>query len=205
MITANQWYNVAVTGNAGTRTGIRIEFDDYYALFAVAVDYGNSVITAVESNISPDTITVGARIRYSNGYWYVDVRLSVSYKEKTLDAYLYENSGWAPIETATAGSGSTLCVINYLVSLINLSNGDSLFEMINAGSDEKPVYAVVPKEFRQQRPGILSRTFVVAGGAPDDIDADNVSGGSLADLSDVEDIIGYGYGVDFYHFIIIFA
>ena len=187
MITANQWYNVAVTGNAGTRTGIRIEFDDYYALFAVAVDYGNSVITAVESNISPDTITVGARIRYSNGYWYVDVRLSVSYKEKTLDAYLYENSGWAPIETATAGSGSTLCVINYLVSLINLSNGDSLFEMINAGSDEKPVYAVVPKEFRQQRPGILSRTFVVAGGAPDDIDADNVSGGSLADLSDVED------------------
>ncbi len=187
MITANQWYNVAVTGNAGTRTGIRIEFDDYYALFAVAVDYGNSVITAVESNISPDTITVGARIRYSNGYWYVDVRLSVSYKEKTLDAYLYENSGWAPIETATAGSGSTLCVINDLVSLINLSNGDSLFEMINAGSDEKPVYAVVPKEFRQQRPGILSRTFVVAGGAPDDIDADNVSGGSLADLSDVED------------------
>ena len=163
MITANQWYNIAKTTNAGSKTGIRVELGGYYALLVVEVDFGSVVITAVESNINPNDVKVGARIRYNNGAWFADVRISKA-QDGTLTASLYNNNGWRTVAISTSTPGTTVCLINDIMSQIPTGTGESLFEIINVGTPEEPQYAVAPKAYNGQQPGIVSKTFITFGG-----------------------------------------
>ncbi len=185
MIVANQWYNIARTDTIGTRTGIRIDFGTKYAMFTVSVDYGNSVITAVESNISKEETKLSVRIRQNNNAWYIDVRMSVV-QNTTLKAALYESTGdWEAVVPNTSVAGNTICIINDLTSQITPSGVESLFEIINVGTAENPMYAVVPKKYNGADVGIISYTFMsMAGfGMPDDVPA------VVPTLSELNDVL----------------
>lgn len=164
MIISNQWYNIARTSTLGSTTGIRIEFGSHYALIAVAVDYGNVVITAVESNIGEEKIKVGARIRYNRG-WHADVRISPAIEDADLKVSVYENNGWTAVSPNTSTTGTTVCIIDDIDSLIqHTGSGDSLWEKVNIGTKEAPIWGLRPKDIDNTLVGIFSDTFVTAGG-----------------------------------------
>ncbi len=188
MIIANQWYNIAKTSTLGSTTGIRIEFGSYYALVRTAVDYGNIVITAVESNIGEEKIKVGVRIRYNRG-WFADVRISPTIDDADLKASVYENNGWTAVSPNTSTAGSTVCIINDVISqMLPSSGGESLWERVNVGTKEEPKYALVPKEYDGFKPGIVTHTFVTFGGMGSGATGEGGTGNGAVILDGLEDV-----------------
>ena len=188
MIIANQWYNIAKTSTLGSTTGIRIEFGSYYALVRTAVDYGNIVITAVESNIGEEKIKVGVRIRYNRG-WFADVRISPTIDDADLKASVYENNGWTAVSPNTSTAGSTVCIINDVISqMLPSSGGESLWERVNVGTEEEPKYALVPKEYDGFKPGIVTHTFVTFGGMGSGATGEGGTGNGAVILDGLEDV-----------------
>ena len=69
-----------------------------------------------------------------------------------------------------AREGNIILQLYDITSKYNTSTGgDSLFEIVNVGSVDTPRYAVVPKLYEGQNPGVISRTFMSFGGLGADI------------------------------------
>lgn len=72
--------------------------------------------------------------------------------------------------------------------LTDTTNQPALFERVNLGTEEEPVWGVIPKDFNGTKVGIVSNTFITAGGRKSESeDEPQGSATTLGGLVNVED------------------
>lgn len=190
MITAYKWYNVARSNTIGSSSGIKIEFGNYRILAHASVDWGNAVLTVQETNLTK-TITGSLRLRRNATSWYVDVKITKTYKDSSFTVNLYENdeNDWYTFSDNEL-SGSTVCLIEDVASVVIVEDGDKLWA-VNANGD------LYPKDKEDGSPrNIISYGGIVFGGdssSPGEGEGEGGEGtasgtiGSLSNVSDTAD------------------
>lgn len=137
MITAYKWYCIARSNTIGSSAGVKIDIKHFRILAHVSVDWGNVVLTVQETNLTED-ITGSLRLRKNGNSWYLDVKISQSYKEESIEVSLYDNDhyDWYSY-TDNELSGSTICLIEDVASVVVVQNADNLWA-VNADGDLYP-------------------------------------------------------------------
>lgn len=137
MITAYKWYCIARSNTIGSSAGVKIDIKHFRILAHVSVDWGNVVLTVQETNLTED-ITGSLRLRKNGNSWYLDVKISQSYKEESIEVSLYDNDhyDWYSY-TDNELSGSTICLIEDVASVVAVQNADNLWA-VNADGDLYP-------------------------------------------------------------------
>lgn len=180
---ANKWYCIAQTSTFDTRCSINVAFDGHDIQFSASVKYGASSINITRC-IIPDGISFSIRLRESGSQWFVDITSSAKITPVVTVA---DSEYWSSVNKPAA-EGNIILLLTDITSKYNTSSfgGDSLFELVNVGTSDVPRYAVVPKVFQGQNPGVISRTFMTFGGLGADSNEDDPSGVSyLRNLLDV--------------------
>ena len=181
---ANKWYCIAQTSTFDTRCSINVAFDGHDIQFSASVKYGASSINITRC-IIPDGISFSIRLRESGSQWFVDITSSAKI---TPVVTVSDSEYWTSVNKPAA-EGNIILLLTDITSKYNTSSfgGDSLFELVNVGTSDVPRYAVVPKVFQGQNPGVISRTFMTFGGLGADSNGeDDPSGVSyLRNLLDV--------------------
>lgn len=183
MITAYKWYCIARSNTIGSSAGVKIDIKHFRILAHVSVDWGNVVLTVQETNLTED-ITGSLRLRKNGNSWYLDVKISQSYKEESIEVSLYDNDhyDWYSY-TDNELSGSTICLIEDVASVVAVQNADNLWA-VNADGD------LYPKDKEDGTPrNIISYGGISFGGnsaAGGDGEGDEEGeGGTIGSLSNV--------------------
>ena len=183
MITAYKWYCIARSNTIGSAAGIKIDIKHFRILAHVSVDWGNVVLTVQETNLTED-ITGSLRLRKNGNSWYLDVKISQSYKEESIEVSLYDNDhyDWYSY-TDNELSGSTICLIEDVASVVVVQNADNLWA-VNADGD------LYPKDKEDGTPrNIISYGGISFGGnsaaGGDGEGEEEGEGGTIGSLSNV--------------------
>lgn len=183
MITAYKWYCIARSNTIGSSAGVKIDIKHFRILAHVSVDWGNVVLTVQETNLTED-ITGSLRLRKYGNSWYLDVKISQSYKEESIEVSLYDNDhyDWYSY-TDNELSGSTICLIEDVASVVVVQNADNLWA-VNADGD------LYPKDKEDGTPrNIISYGGISFGGnsaaGGDGEGEEEGEGGTIGSLSNV--------------------
>lgn len=158
---ANRWYCIAQTTTFDSKCGISVNFEGGSIIFTASVRFGSSSLNIASCEIAEDYY-VSVRLRETDSKWCVDL-LSQTDINPTID--VTDTDSWIS-DSTPAGAGTILAVILDIDKSFNTTGGagGSLFERINIGTEEGPKWAVVPKKIDNKFVGIVSDTFISAGG-----------------------------------------
>lgn len=186
-MTANKWYCIAQSSTFDSSCGITIYSEGVAVSFTASVRFGSSSINIASCVINGETL-LSVRLRETDNKWCVDLLCNT---EMDFSIDVTDSPYWSKDNTP-AGTGSILAVINNISKEFNTEkgSGDSLWEKVNVGTEDKPVWALRPKmivieqnkegestdgedniESEKYPVGILSDTFITAKGANEDDDS----------------------------------
>lgn len=173
MITAYQWYNIAQTTTINSSTGVRVEFGSNKILINASIDWANASISIQDANLS-NALTASVRLRTNGIYYYLDIKVNQSF-DTNYNIELYDNTFWSKSTSVSNLAGTTLCVIDDILSSSSPNTGESLW-MEDENGD------LVPKPKADGTPrGVWTNSFLSAGGL--NPDAGEGGGGGLKEFS----------------------
>lgn len=160
-MTANKWYCIAQSSTFDSSCGITIYSEGVAVSFTASVRFGSSSINIASCAIDGD-ILLSVRLRETDNKWCIDLLCNTEFNP-TIDI---TDSPYWEVQNTPAGTGSILAIINDISKEFNtgVKGGESLWQLYNFGTQEKPEYAVVPKDYDGKPIGVVSKTFISFGG-----------------------------------------
>lgn len=158
---ANKWYCIAQSSTFDSSCGITIYSEGVAVSFTASVRFGSSSINIASCAIDGD-ILLSIRLRETDNKWCIDLLCNTEFNP-TIDI---TDSPYWEVQNTPAGTGSILAIINDISKEFNtgVKGGESLWQLYNFGTLEKPEYAVVPKDYDGKPIGVVSKTFISFGG-----------------------------------------
>lgn len=160
-MTANKWYCIAQSSTFDSSCGITIYSEGVAVSFTASVRFGSSSINIASCVINGETL-LSVRLRETDYKWCVDLLCNT---EMDFSIDVTDSPYWE-VQNTPAGTGSILAIINDISKEFNTGTkgGESLWQLYNFGTLEKPEYAVVPKDYEGKPIGVVSKTFISFGG-----------------------------------------
>jgi hypothetical protein len=158
---ANRWHSIAQTTVFDSGCGISITFGESYIVFTASVRYGVSSLN-ISSCYIQDNFLLSIRLRETDSKWHVDLICNV----EIIPVITITDSPYWNDDNNTAGAGTVLTSISDISYKFNTQKGvgTSLFEKVNIGTENNPIWALRPKRIDDAVVGIITDSFITSGG-----------------------------------------